>query len=72
MHPKAEAMLPGRFRPLFVRTKNKLVEEYGTGFKALIAFLQEEVTVIELHIPDLLDSTARTEPTGRKHESRKI
>ena len=69
---KAEAMLPGRFRALFVRAKDELVDHHGTGFKALVAFLQEESTMIELHMPDLLDSSSKPESTVKKQESKKI
>ena len=63
----AEAMIPGSFRRDYVKVKGELIEEKGSAFRALFAFLQEQGTLIEEHMPDKLDHFK--ENKGGKHSN---
>ena len=51
----AEAMIPGSYRRDYVKGKRGMIADNGSPFKALFAFLQEQGTLIEEHMPDRLD-----------------
>ena len=59
---KAESYLPPRYRIRYVERKEAMLIEKGSGFKALLAFLQEQGSLIEQYMPDKLDPLSKNEP----------
>ena len=60
----AETLIPGRFREAYIEVKDKLVDEKGTPWAALIHFLDEKATRIQKHMPDLLEDRVKESPAS--------
>ena len=54
----AEALIPSRFRHLYVERKDKLLATHGTPFAALSAFLNTQAVLIQKHMPNKITNGA--------------
>ena len=68
---KAESYLPPGYRIRYVERKEAMLKEKGSGFKALLAFLQEQGSLIEQYMPDKLDPITQTDSKVQMEEKSK-